>query len=137
MTSKSRITNKLFIGWRVLQQLLDHMPYEFRKLKFEFDEIKCNIKQKLRRTALCSGIVLEYFPLVAGHILYDNIDSRRSLHSMKKLRHEIRKGVKEKLSSDGFKLKKFLVDVMEPEWIFNRNIIERVYKDSIIPLLNL
>ena len=64
-------------GWRVLQQLLDHMPHQFRKLKFEFDEIKYKIKRKLRRTSLCSGIILEYFPLVAGHILYDDIDSRR------------------------------------------------------------
>ena len=124
-------------GWRVLQQLLDHMPHQFRKLKFEFDEIKCKIKQKLRRASLCSGMVLEYFPLVTGHILYDNIDSRRSLHAMKKLRHEVRKGIKENLSSDGLKLEKFLIDVSEPEWIFNRNIIETAYKDlNISAILN-
>lgn len=116
-------------GWRVLQQLLPHMQHQFRKLKFEFDQVSDQITRVKKRSTFCSEMVLEYFPSVIGHILFDTINSRRTLHSVKKLRHEIRKGIKELLSSHEFKLNNFSVDVEEPEWILNRNVIEKRYRN--------
>ena len=72
-------------------------------------------------------MILQYFPAVVGHLIYDNIESRRDLHFVKQLRLKIRHHLKDLLSPNIGSLQDFSSSLGDPEWVLNRNIVEHAY----------
>ena len=118
------------LGWRVLEQFLDHLPNQFRKFKFEFDQTKDHVEEMRNMSMVCSEMIVEYFPAVVGHVIYDDIGSRRTLHFMRKLRRGIRGHLERIVSNNKTVISSaFPIDIEDPEWLVNRNVIDKLYEN--------
>ena len=115
------------LSWRTLQQVLDHMPFQFRTFKFEFDQMRYQVEHIRDRSLLCAETISKYFPAVVGHVIYDNIESRRILHFTKKLNHKIRHNLKTNLQTENIELPYFSTDVEDPDWLLDHHIVDSLY----------
>jgi hypothetical protein len=104
------------------------MPNQFRTFVFEFEQTKYQIKGMKPRSQFCSEIILQYFPAVVGHLIYDNIESRRVVHFINKFRSKIRHHLNALLSPNISSLQDFSTSLGAPEWVLNRNIVEHAYR---------